>query len=183
MPHQAEGNANNVLGNLLRPMLGKAEVFFESTRVIAGQSGKRPDILITAPGRSPVVIEAEYDPARNVEQEARERLGMPVESVARSPSSRSPSYGNVEAAIALRYPAGVDDAYDQRAVIADAALSYCVFTVERYSADTRRAILGVAASPNPAGCKAALPTWPTSSAWCPRRNWPSRMPPNPWKAA
>ena len=147
MPHQAEGNANNVLGNLLRPMLGKAEVFFESTRVIAGQSGKRPDILITAPGRSPVVIEAEYDPARNVEPEARERLGMPVESVARSSSSRSPSYGSVEAAIALRYPAGVDDAYDQRAVIADAALSYCVFTVERYSADTRRAILGVARFP------------------------------------
>ena len=86
MPHQAEGNANNVLGNLLRPMLGKAEVFFESTRVIAGQSGKRPDILITAPGRSPVVIEAEYDPARTVEPEARERLGMPVERA--TPSHR-----------------------------------------------------------------------------------------------
>ena len=137
MPHQAEGNANNVLGNLLRPMLGKAGVFFESTRVIAGQSGKCPDILITAPGRSPVVIEAEYDPARTVEPEARERLGMPVQNVARP----------IEAAIALRYPAGVDDAYDQRAVIADAALSYCVFTVERYSADTRRAILGVARFP------------------------------------
>ena len=120
MPHQAEGNANNVLGNLLRPMLGKAEVFFESNRVIAGQSGKRPDILITSPGRSPVVIEAEYDPARTVEPEARERLGMPVQNAARP----------IEAAIALRYPAGVDEAYDQRAVIADAALSYCVFTVE-----------------------------------------------------
>ena len=120
MPHQAEGNANNVLGNLLRPMLGKAEVFFESTRVIAGQSGKRPDILITAPGRSPVVIEAEYDPARNAESEARERLGMPVER-ANHP---------IEAAIALRYPYGVSDAYDQRAVIADATLSYCVFTAE-----------------------------------------------------
>ena len=120
MPHQAEGNANNVLGNLLRPMLGKAEVFFESTRVIAGQSGKRPDILITSPGRSPVVIEAEYDPARTVEPEARERLGMPVQNAARP----------IEAAVALRYPAGVDDAYDQRAVIAGAALSYCVFTVE-----------------------------------------------------
>ena len=120
MPHQAEGNANNVLGNLLRPMLGKAEVFFESTRVIAGQSGKRPDILITSPGRSPVVIEAEYDPARTVEPEARERLGMPVQNAARP----------IEAAVALRYPAGLDDAYDQRAVIAGAALSYCVFTVE-----------------------------------------------------
>ena len=120
MPHQAEGNANNVLGNLLRPMLGKAVVLFESNRVIAGQSGKRPDILITSPGRSPVVIEAEYDPARTVEPEARERLGMPVQNATRP----------IEAAIALRYPAGVDDAYDQRALIADAALSYCVYTVE-----------------------------------------------------
>jgi len=120
MPHQAEGNANNVLGNLLRPMLGKASVLFESNRVIAGQSGKRPDILITSPGRSPVVIEAEYDPARTVEPEARERLGMPVQNATRP----------IEAAIALRYPAGVDDAYDQRAVIAEAALSYCVYTVE-----------------------------------------------------
>ena len=120
MPHQAEGNANNVLGNLLRPMLGKASVLFESNRVIARQSGKRPDILITSPGRSPVVIEAEYDPARTVEPEARERLGMPVQNATRP----------IEAAIALRYPAGVDDAYDQRAILADAALSYCVFTVE-----------------------------------------------------
>ena len=122
MPRQAEGNANNVLGNLLRPMLGKAEVFFESTRVIAGQSGKRPDILITAPGRSPVVIEAEYNPAQNVESEARERLGVPVANASRP----------IEAAIALRYPAGVDDAYDQRDAIGNAVLSYCVFTAERY---------------------------------------------------
>ena len=137
MPHQAEGNANNALGNLLRPMLGKTSVFFESTRVITGSSGKRPDILITAPGRSPVVIEAEYDPARTVEPEARERLGMRVENVPRP----------IEAAVALRYPVGVDDAYDQRAAIADARLSYCVFTVERYSSDTRRAVLSVARFP------------------------------------
>ena len=58
MPRQTENNANNVLGNLLRPMLGQARVVFESTQVIAGHSGKQPDILVTSPGRSPVVIEA-----------------------------------------------------------------------------------------------------------------------------
>ena len=137
MPRQAEGNANNVLGNLLRPMLGKTSVVFESTRVLAGSSGKRPDILITSSGRSPVVIEAEYDPARTVEQEARERLGMNVTSQSRP----------IEAAIALRYPAGVGDAYDQRTALAAARLSWCVFTVERYSADVRRAVLGVARFP------------------------------------
>ena len=125
MPHQAEGNANNVLGHLLRPMLGEACVVFESTQVLAGHSGKRPDILITAPGRSPVVIEAEYDPARTVEPEARERLGMEVEGQPRP----------IEAAIALRYPAGVDDAYDQRVVIADALLRYCVYTGDGGNAD------------------------------------------------
>ena len=112
MPHQVEGNANNVLGNLLRPMLGKASVLFESNRVIAGQSGKRPDILITSPGRSPVVIEAEYDPARTVEPEARERLGMPVQNATRP----------IEAAIALRYPEVVDDADD---LLADICLFSC----------------------------------------------------------
>ena len=137
LPHQVEGNANNVLGNLLRPMLGKASVLFESTSVIAGSSGKQPDVLITSPGRSPVVIEAEYDPARTVEAEARERLGMTVENVSRP----------IESAVALRYPVGIDTAYDQRAVIADACLSYCVFTVERYSSDTRRAVLSVARFP------------------------------------
>ena len=137
MPRQTEGNANNVLGNLLRPMLGKAGVVFESTRVLAGSSGKRPDILITSSGRSPVVIEAEYDPARTVEPEARERLGMTVESVARP----------IEAAIALRYPAGVDDAYDQRAAITAARLSWCVFTVARYGPLPGRAILDVARFP------------------------------------
>ena len=137
MPHQAEGNANNVLGNLLRPMLGKASVLFESTRVIAGSSGKKPDIVITATGRSPVVIEAEYDPARNAEAEAEERLGKQVKDVSRP----------IEAVIALRYPAGLDDAYDQRAVIAHAPLSYCVFTVERYGPPPAREILSVARFP------------------------------------
>ena len=137
MPHQAEGNANNVLGNLLRPILGNASVFFESTRVIAGSSGKHPDILITRPGRSPVVIEAEYQPARTVEPEARERLGKQVKDVSRP----------IEAVIALRYPAGLDDAYDQRAVIADAPLSYCVFTVERYGPPPAREIISVARFP------------------------------------
>ncbi len=118
-PHQAEGNANNVLGHLLRPMLGQAEVVFESTRVLAGQSGKRPDILVAAPGRSPVVIEAEYAPARTVEPEAIERLGQQVQNLA----------GPIEAAIALRYPDGVANAYDQQTAIADARLSYCVFTL------------------------------------------------------
>ena len=112
MPRQTENNANNVLGNLLRPMLGKARVVFESTQVIAGHSGKQPDILVTSPGRSPVVIEAEYSPARTVEPEARERLGMDVTGQARP----------IEAAIELRYPEAIGDAQN---LFADICLFSC----------------------------------------------------------
>jgi hypothetical protein len=34
--------------------------------------------IVAAPGRSPVVVEAEYMPARTVEPEARSRLGLEV---------------------------------------------------------------------------------------------------------
>ncbi len=120
MPHQTEPSANTTLGNLLQGMLGKATVRSENTQVIQDHAGYHPDILITAPGRSPVVIEAEYDPAQNVEPEAKERLNLQVVGQPRP----------IEAAIALRYPEAVGDAHDLSAAIRDATLRYCVFTVE-----------------------------------------------------
>ena len=120
MPHQTEPSANTTLGNLLQGMLGKADVRSENTSVIQGHAGLQPDILITATGRSPVVIEAEYDPAQNVEPEARARLGLHVTGQTRP----------IEAAIALRYPEAVGDAHDLSAAIREATLRYCVFTAE-----------------------------------------------------
>ena len=120
MPHQTEPSANNALGNILAGMLGKATVRSENTQVIQGHAGLQPDILVTATGRSPVVIEAEYDPAQNVEPEARGRLGLGVIGETRS----------IEAAIALRYPEAVGDASDLSAAIRDATLCYAVFTSE-----------------------------------------------------
>lgn len=76
MPHQTEPSANSALGVILGGMLGKAAVRSENTQVIDGHAGLQLDILITAPGRSPVVIEAEYDPAQNVENGARDRLNL-----------------------------------------------------------------------------------------------------------
>ena len=78
MPRQTEPNANNALGGLLLPMLPGSRVMFENTRVIEGSPGLQPDLLITDPGRAPVVIEAEYLPAAHVEAEALARLGLPV---------------------------------------------------------------------------------------------------------
>ena len=118
MPRQTEPNANNALGLLLQPMLSGSRVLFENTRVIAGRPALQPDLLITDPGRAPVVIEAEYLPAANVESEARARLGLSVTDHPRP----------IEAAIALRYPAEVGDAADLRAALTAARLAYCVFT-------------------------------------------------------
>ena len=118
MPRQTEPSANNALGRLLQRMLPTCQVRTENTQAIAGHPGLRPDILITAPGRSPVVIEAEFAPGANVEAEARDRLGLRTTSDGRL----------IEAAIALSYPASVIQAEDLECEIADASLSYAVFT-------------------------------------------------------
>ena len=118
MPRHTEPSANNALGNLLQRMLGQAAVRSENTQVIEGHPGLRPDIVITAPGRSPVVVEAEYLPAYTAESEAKDRLGLGIQGNPRP----------IEAAIALRYPDDVGDADDLPAALTDAQLSYCVFT-------------------------------------------------------
>ena len=110
MPRQTEPNANNAMGSLLQGMLSRSRVRSENTQTISGHSGLRPDILITAPGCSPVVVEAEYMPAVNAEVEAKSRLGLEVAVNGRF----------IEAAIALRYPDEVGDADDLRAALTDA---------------------------------------------------------------
>ena len=120
MPRQTEPSANNALGQLLRSMLPGSQVRSEHIRVIEGSPGLQPDLLITDPGRAPVVVEAEYLPAANVEAEAQDRLGLPLTVHPRP----------IEAAIALRYPAEVGDAADLPTALATARLDYCVFTEE-----------------------------------------------------
>ena len=120
MPRQTEPNANNALGSLLQNMLPRSQVRSENTQAISGQPGLRPDIVVNAPDRSPVVIEAEYMPARTVEPEAKSRLGLEVAANGRI----------IEAAIALRYPDSVSEAHNLHAALSSARLSYCVFTEE-----------------------------------------------------
>ncbi len=114
---QAEQNANNSLGALLDRMLPTCAVRVENTRVIVGQSSLQLDILITAPDRAPVVIEAEFMPAADVEQEAKDRLGLEVAD------GRRP----IEAAIALRYPEGLEFSGGMNQAMPDARLEYTVF--------------------------------------------------------
>ena len=118
MPHQTEPNVNNALAYLLQPILSSCDVRSENTQVIVGRPSLRPDILITAPGRSPVVVEAEYMPAASVEREAKCRLGLKVSGASRP----------IEATVSLRYPEDVGDADDLRTALQGTQLSYNVFT-------------------------------------------------------
>ena len=137
MPRHAEPNANAFLGDLLRPMLGKDTALAQNSQTVVGHPAWQPDLLITAPGRSAVVVEAEYLPAANVEEEALGRLGF---AVTNHPLP-------IEAAIALRYPEEVHNAPDLRAAVNDARFSYCVFTVERYSETPERRVKKTARFP------------------------------------
>ena len=112
----SESSVNVALGNLLRGMLPSFVVRSEQTRIVSGHLGLRPDILITAVGRSPVVVEAEHVPASGAEADARARLGRDIAGEARP----------VESAIALRYPDDVGNAYDLDTFLAEAHLSYCI---------------------------------------------------------
>ena len=116
MPQQTEPSANNALGELLGKMLPGSVVRSEHTQAIVDHPGLQPDILVTAPGRSPVVLEAEYMPATNAEAEARSRLGLEVVDTGR----------RIESAVALRYPADLRTSDNLSESLTDATLSYCV---------------------------------------------------------
>ena len=76
MPRETEPSANGALGGLVQGMMSGRRVRSENVRAIVGRPGLQPDVLVTAAERAPVVVEAEFEPARNVESEARERLGL-----------------------------------------------------------------------------------------------------------
>ena len=112
--HQTEPNLNNSLNRLLRTMMPGCQVISEVTQSIKEQTGRHCDVLVTAPGRAPVVVEAEYDPAAEVDIDARARLGVGIVGESRT----------VEAAIPLRYPRDLEKAYDTDEALSKSHLSY-----------------------------------------------------------
>ena len=104
-----EHTLNDELGNLLDRMRRRWRVQAEPLGEIEG-SAQRPDILITEDGALPLIIEHEISPARNVEQEARERLGLHLRASGREIqvviALKSPSaltYGKSGAALRRRW--------------------------------------------------------------------------------
>ena len=116
MPRQNERIANSALGILLKRMLTDYTVIVESSQTLAEGAGKQPDILVTAHGRAPVVIEAEFMPAYTAERDARSRLGRRAVDGRRI----------IEAAIAVRYPIGFESATDVFDEMPNARLEYAV---------------------------------------------------------
>ena len=110
MTSMYEPVANTDLARILQRMAGPATVEPEPPDALPG--GKRPDLLITAPGRSPVVIEARRVPAVNLEEDAAARFDLNAIIGGRE----------LEAVIALRYPAGMT------ALTADTPLEYAALT-------------------------------------------------------
>lgn len=115
--------------------------------------GDRPDFLIQHPGGLRVVLEAEYRSAREVKQEAIDRLGEAFASTGEA----------IEQAIALRAPVEfrrVNQANLPRRV-AEGTFDYCVFT---------RVRKGLTAGPPAAGSPSASTTLPASSSTLPFPN-------------
>ena len=87
-PRNTEPQANYELARALRrrnPDWTDRTVHAERTRVIqqavpGAGIGKRPDILVDAPLRQPVILETEFAPAHTVEQDATARLGASLQS-------------------------------------------------------------------------------------------------------
>ncbi len=104
-----EHTLNDELGNLLGRMRRRWRVQAEPLGEIES-SAQRPDILITEDGALPLIIEHEINPARTVEQEARDRIGLRLRDSGRKVqvviALRSPSsltYGNAGAALRRRW--------------------------------------------------------------------------------
>ena len=113
-----EKEANFALERRLKQVMHGRKTQAERTRILAGKdnAGKTPDIVITAPGRSPVILEAEFWPATNVEQEAKDRLDYRIRNQAH----------RIESVIALRYPNGLDFVDDLDEALKKANdLEYC----------------------------------------------------------
>ena len=110
MTSMYEPVATTDLARILQGMSGAATVEPEPKDVFPG--GRRPDLLITAPGRSPVVIEARESPADNLERDAVARFELNAVIDGR----------RLEVVIALRYPAGM------AALDAATPLEYAAYT-------------------------------------------------------
>ncbi|MBI2848117.1 MAG: hypothetical protein HYX83_02980, partial [Chloroflexi bacterium] len=100
----------------------KGVVKSENVDVLRG-SGKKPDILITEPNVSPVIVETEIVPASSVELDARQRLGERL----------TPSDLRILSSLAIRLPTRLRDYSGQQ--LKEELLSAADFEVALYTGE------------------------------------------------
>ena len=98
-----EPTVNTYMAQALRTMhprwAAKGAIVSQATGVIVGDKGKQPDILVGIPRAAPLVIEAEFYPARSLENDALSRVGNKTVDRVRP----------IETVVALRYPRRLRD--------------------------------------------------------------------------
>ena len=117
-----EPSFNVELGNILRAKHprwhGRIEV--EQTSILSESAGKRPDLVVRHPDGLPVIVETEFAPAAEVEDDACGRLGMTLHR----------DGSRIEQSIALRIPdnLAVAQQHELAQLIQGARLEFCVFS-------------------------------------------------------
>jgi len=101
----------------------------EQTGALLG-SRAQPDLIVHSPEGLPVIIEAEYMPARSVEKEARGRLG----------EASAKTSQRIEQSIALRFPESLQKAPQERLgkELRGSVFTYCVYSVREELLDPVR---------------------------------------------
>ena len=117
MSRQHEVSLNNNLAQLLDGMFSQSQVQPENTDAPVKKTSKRPNIRITGNDAS-VIIEAEFDPANNVENEAQKRLKSRLKNQSRP----------VESIIALIYPQELRQASNLKTALPKPACAIAFFT-------------------------------------------------------
>lgn len=106
----------------------------ESTRVLAGEAAKAPDIVVRMPGGLSVIVETEYAPALSVEADALSRLGTALAETGEP----------LEQVVAVRLPDDLSRVRqaDLTTAVEQAAFDYCVFSSDEAGTPVRFPGLG-----------------------------------------
>ena len=135
-PRLSEQLVNGCLAGLLGRARPRSTIYPE-TRCFVGNN-RSPDIVVTADGRQPVVIENEWLPASSVEAEARSRLGEKID-----PDVVAHAGGRVRSVVALRTPRTGLDHCDTTAELTEALrepgvlLEFALFAADSGRTGTR----------------------------------------------
>ena len=127
-----EPTVNTYVAQALRTMHPRwaenGAIVSQATGTLLGSQARQPDILVRIPGAAPLVVEAEFHPARSLEDDALRRVG------AKTAHPRRP----VETVVALRYPRRLRDVAEPGLLKDLAACDDLAWCVWREGADNVR---------------------------------------------